>query len=74
MLCDLVLQGVTGSLKALAFDAGKEFDVVVVSIDPEETPELAAETEAPDPVALRPVGHRGRLALPDRRRRTPIRR
>lgn len=46
MLCDLVLQGLTGSLKALTFDAGKEFDVVVVSIDPEETPKLAAETEA----------------------------
>jgi protein SCO1 len=46
MLCDLVLQGLTGSLKALRFDAGKEFDVVVVSIDPKETPKLAAETEA----------------------------
>lgn len=46
MLCDLVLQGLAGSLKALSFDAGKEFDVVVVSIDPQETPKLAAETEA----------------------------
>jgi protein SCO1/2 len=46
MLCDLVLQGLTGSLKALSFDAGREFDVVVVSIDPKETPKLAAETEA----------------------------
>lgn len=45
MLCDLVLQGLVGSLKALSFDAGKEFDVVVVSIDPEEGPKLAAETE-----------------------------
>lgn len=43
MLCDLVLSGVTGSLKALSFDAGKEFDVIVVSIDPGETPQLAAE-------------------------------
>lgn len=46
MLCDLVLQGLVGSLRALSFDAGREFDVVVVSIDPEETPKLAAETEA----------------------------
>lgn len=46
MLCDLVLQGLTGSLKALSFDVGKEFDVVVVSIDPKETSKLAAETEA----------------------------
>ena len=46
MLCDLVLQGLAGSLRALSFDAGREFDVVVVSIDPKETPKLAAETEA----------------------------
>lgn len=46
MLCDLVLQGVTGSLKALSFDAGKQYDVVVVSINPKETPKLAAETKA----------------------------
>lgn len=46
MLCDLVLQGLVGSLRALSFDAGREFDVVVVSIDPEETPKLAAETES----------------------------
>lgn len=46
MLCDLVLQGVTGSLKTLTFNAGREFDVVVVSIDPKETPALAKETEA----------------------------
>jgi protein SCO1/2 len=43
MLCGMVLSGVTGSLKALSFDAGKEFDVIVVSIDPGETPQLAAE-------------------------------
>lgn len=44
MLCDLVLQGVIGSLKTLSFDAGEQYDVVVVSIDPKETPKLAAET------------------------------
>ncbi len=46
MLCDLVLQGVTGSLKSLTFDAGKQFEVVVVSIDPKETTQLAAKTKA----------------------------
>lgn len=46
MLCDLVLQGVTGSLKSLSFDAGKQYEVVVVSIDPKETAELAAKTKA----------------------------
>lgn len=45
MLCDLVVQGATGSLKALTLDAGKDFDVVVVSIDPKETPEQARETK-----------------------------
>ena len=45
MLCDMVLQGVVTTLKPLTFDVGKEFDVVVASIDPGETPEMAAETE-----------------------------
>jgi protein SCO1/2 len=42
MLCSMVLQGLTGSLKSLTLDAGKQFDVVVVSIDPRETPAMAA--------------------------------
>jgi cytochrome c oxidase subunit 2 len=42
MLCGQELNGLAGSLKALAFDAGKEFDVVVVSFNPRETSELAA--------------------------------
>ena len=42
MLCTLVLNGLVSSLKALSFDAGREFDVVAVSFDPDETPELAA--------------------------------
>ena len=46
MLCDMVLQGVTGSLKSLSFDAGEQYEVVVVSIDPKETTQLAAETKA----------------------------
>lgn len=45
MLCDMVLQGVVTTLRPLAFDAGREFDVVVASIDPGETPEMAAEKE-----------------------------
>jgi protein SCO1/2 len=43
MLCDLVLNGLTGSLKALTFNPGREYDVVVVSIDPGETPQLASD-------------------------------
>lgn len=45
MLCDMVLQGVVTTLKPLTFEAGREFDVVVASIDPDETPEMAAEQE-----------------------------
>jgi protein SCO1/2 len=36
----------TGSLKALKFDVGKEFEVVTVSFDPREKPELAREKKA----------------------------
>jgi protein SCO1/2 len=43
MLCDLVLQGVVSTLKPLTFDTGKEFDVVVASFDPKDTPRKAAE-------------------------------
>jgi len=42
MLCTQVLNGLTGALKVLSFDVGKEFDVVVVSINPREGPGLAA--------------------------------
>jgi len=43
MLCQQVLSGLIGSLEALTFDAGREFDVVALSIDPGETPALAAD-------------------------------
>jgi protein SCO1/2 len=43
MLCTLVLNGLVQTLMDLPFDAGKEFEVVVVSFDSRETPELAAE-------------------------------
>jgi protein SCO1/2 len=46
MLCNQVLNGLTRSLKPLSLDAGKDFDVVAVSIDPSETPELAARKKA----------------------------
>jgi protein SCO1 len=43
MLCTQVLNGVTGALKAISFDVGKEFDVVAVSINPKEGPGLASQ-------------------------------
>ncbi|MEW6299071.1 MAG: SCO family protein [Thermodesulfobacteriota bacterium] len=42
MLCSLVLNGLLGSLKALSFTVGDEFNIVTVSFDPRETPALAA--------------------------------
>jgi protein SCO1/2 len=43
MLCSEVLNGLTGSLKGLSFNAGKEFDVIAISFDARENekPELA---------------------------------
>jgi protein SCO1 len=46
MLCTQVLSGMTAGLKGLTFNAGQEFDVVVVSIDPGEGPGLAAAKKA----------------------------
>jgi len=44
MLCTQILNGLTGSLEALRFNPGEQFEVVVLSFDPGETPSLAAET------------------------------
>jgi protein SCO1/2 len=45
MLCTETLNGLVRALRALSFDAGRQFDVVVLSIDPRETPALAAAKE-----------------------------
>lgn len=42
MLCGEVLNGVSAALKVLKFTPGKEFEVLTISIDPRETPKLAA--------------------------------
>jgi protein SCO1 len=42
MLCGETLAGLTGALKAVKFDIGKEFDIVTVSFNPTETPAIAA--------------------------------
>ena len=46
MLCTLVLNGLVKSLRPLGFTAGEEFEVVVISIDPKEGPELAKAKKA----------------------------
>ncbi len=42
MLCGEVLNGLSAALKVMKFTPGKEFEVVTISIDPREKPELAA--------------------------------
>jgi protein SCO1/2 len=42
MLCNQVLNGAVGAFQGLSFTAGREFEVVTVSFDPREGPDLAA--------------------------------
>ncbi len=48
MLCNQVLNGLTGSLKGMTFEAGKDFDVVAISFDAREfdKPGLAKNKKA----------------------------
>jgi protein SCO1/2 len=46
MLCGEVLSGLESALRVLKFDVGKEFDVLTVSFDPKETPEMATAKKA----------------------------
>ena len=46
MLCGEVLSGLESALRVLKFDVGKEFDVLTVSFDPRETPEMATKKKA----------------------------
>ena len=41
MLCSMQLNGLVAAMHVLPFTAGKEFDIVTFSIDPNETPALA---------------------------------
>lgn len=48
MLCNQVLNGMTGSMKGISLDAGKDFDVVAISFDARENdkPELGKNKKA----------------------------
>jgi protein SCO1 len=46
MLCTMTLNGMSASFKPLNFSAGKEFEVVTISINPRETPQQAAAKKA----------------------------
>ena len=42
MLCSLVLNGLVKGMQELKLEVGRDFDVIMISIDPQETPALAA--------------------------------
>ncbi|HEV2728935.1 MAG TPA: SCO family protein [Terriglobales bacterium] len=46
MLCGEVLSGLESALRVMKFDVGKEFDVLTISFDPRETPEMADKKKA----------------------------
>jgi protein SCO1 len=56
VICGEELKGLARSLKPLSLSVGDQFDVVTVSIDPTETPELAAQKKAS---ILERYGHPG---------------
>ncbi|HET6278414.1 MAG TPA: SCO family protein [Candidatus Polarisedimenticolia bacterium] len=46
MLCTLVLNGLSAALQALTLRPGSDFEIVTVSIDPRETPDIARAKKA----------------------------
>jgi protein SCO1 len=54
MLCSEELDGLTGALEMVHLVPGKDFQIVIVSIDPTETPQLAAAKKA---VYVKRYGH-----------------
>ncbi len=46
MLCSEELDGITSALEMVHLTPGKDFDIIVASIDPSETPEMAAHYKA----------------------------
>lgn len=46
ILCSEELKGLAGALEMVNFTPGKDFDVIVISIDPTEGPKLAASQKA----------------------------
>src|SRR5260370_24336336 len=45
MVCSQVLNGMASALSVVGFDAGKDFDIVTVSIDPHDTPREAMDAK-----------------------------
>jgi protein SCO1/2 len=60
MLCTISLNGLAGALEVLSFVPGQEFEVVTVSFDPSETPQLAAAKKSAYMARYRrPAAHAG---------------
>ena len=68
MLCGLSMQGLASSLKGINLDAGRDFEVLTVSFDPRDTPEMARAKKETAVARYGRAGRRRGLALPDRRR------
>jgi protein SCO1/2 len=60
MLCNVVMDDLASSLKIVPFTPGKDYDIVVVSFDPADTPSLAAAKK--DEVVARYNDGRGKRA------------
>lgn len=45
MLCTFILAGTANALRVVTLEPGQDFAVAILSFDPNETPELAAETK-----------------------------
>jgi protein SCO1/2 len=43
MLCNEVENGVVGALRMISFNPGRDYEVIFLSFDPRETPEMAAQ-------------------------------
>jgi protein SCO1 len=46
MLCSEVLTGLNSAMQVMKFTAGNEYEVVTVSVDPRDTPEMATQKKA----------------------------
>lgn len=46
MLCPEVLNGITDALKEVKFGIGKDYEVVTISFDPRDTPQISAQKKA----------------------------
>ena len=66
MLCGQIVNALTSTLRTVSLDAGRDFEVVLVSFDPRETPALAAAKKAEYLGRYDRAGGGRRLAFSDR--------